>query len=184
MKFSKSQKIAYIALLIALEIVIKRFAGITTPIVSISLAFIPLVINAVLFGPVAAAVSSAIADFIGALLFAQGIGVYFPGFTLSAALNGLTYGLLLYRKPKKLWRISLASFITSMILSLGLGTYWIYVMSGQGFWALIPPRILQNVLMLSVKIPLIWVVVYRIIPIIGKDILPQLNQSNNMKTGE
>ena len=101
-RFTKTQKIAIIGLLTALQIVLTRFLGITTPVVSFNFSFVPLVINAVLFGPISASVSSAAADIIGSVLFPQGLGIYFPGYTLSAALNGLIYGFILYSKPKRL----------------------------------------------------------------------------------
>lgn len=162
MNFSKTQKIAYIALLIALQVILGRFAGIMTPIVSISFSFIPLVVNAIIFGPVYATASSAIADITGALLFPQGLGIYFPGYTVSAALNGLIYGLILYRKPKQLWRISLACVIQGLFISLGLSTYWVYIMTGKGYLAILPTRILQNACMVPIKIFIIWILVYRL----------------------
>lgn len=162
MNFSRTQKITYIALLIALQVVLGRFAGIMTPIVSISFSFVPLVLNAIVFGPVCATASSAIADIIGALLFPQGLGIYFPGYTVSAALNGLIYGLILYRKPKQLWRISLACVIQCLFVSLGLSTYWVYMMTGKGFLVVLPTRILQNAIMVPIKIFVIWALVYRL----------------------
>lgn len=182
MNFSKTQKIAYIALLIALQVVLGRFAGIMTPIVSISFSFVPLVINAILFGPVYAATSSAIADIIGALLFPQGLGIYFPGYTVSAALNGLIYGLILYHKPKRFWRISLACIIQSIFISLGLSTYWVYMMTGKGYLAVLPTRILQNAIMLPVKVLVIWILVYRLTSYLQKSIIPKINNCRNKKT--
>lgn len=169
---SKTKKITYIAVLIALQVVIGRFAGIMTPIVSINLSFIPLVINAIVFGPVSSTISAAAADVLGAFLFPQGLGTFFPGYTLSAALNGLIYGLILYRKPKRLWRICLACLITSVAISLGLSTYWVYMMTGKGVIALLPARLIQNAIMFPIKIFMIWVVVYRIVSLVWKDAVP------------
>lgn len=184
MKLSKTQKITFIALLIALEVVMGRFLGIMTPIVSINFSFLPLVINAIVFGPVSATLSAVISDILGALLFPRGLGIYFPGFTLSAALNGLIYGLFLYRKPKQLWRISSACLITSIFVSLGLSTYWVYMMTGNGFLALLPPRILQNAIMLPIKIFAIWVIAYRIIPFIWKEAIVEPRKPAIGKTAE
>lgn len=165
-KFSKTQKITIIALLTALQVVLTRFLGITTPIVSINFSFVPLVINAVLFGPISAAISSASADIIGSVLFPQGLGIYFPGYTLSAALNGLIYGYILYSKPKKLWRITLACAITGIFVSLLLGTYWVYVMTGQAYLLLLPTRIMKNLIMIPIKIVVIQILVYRVVELI------------------
>lgn len=52
-------------------------------------------------------IGAAAADFIGMMLFPVG-GAYFPGFTISAFLSAGIYGVLLYKKPKNLTRISMA----------------------------------------------------------------------------
>lgn len=184
MNFSKTQKIAYMALLIALQVILGRFAGIMTPIVSISFSFVPLAINAIVFGPVCATVSSAIADILGALLFPQGLGIYFPGYTVSAALNGLVYGLILYRKPKQLWRIILVCIVQGVFISLGLSTYWVHMMTGEGYLAVLPARILQNAIMIPVKALVIWILAYRLTPYIWKSAIPELNKRKNEKAVE
>ena len=184
MNFSKTHTIAYIALLIALQVVLGRFAGIMTPIVSISFSFIPLVVNAIVFGPICATVSSAIADIIGALLFPQGLGIYFPGYTVSAALNGLIYGLMLYRKPKRLWRISLTCLIQGLFISLGLSTYWVYMMTGKGYMAILPTRFLQNAIMVPVKIFVIWILVYRLTSYLQNFSLLGINNYKSSKSKE
>ncbi len=175
MNKNKTQKLAYIAMLIALQVILGRFAGIMTPIVSISFSFVPLVINAILFGPVCAMISSAIADIVGALLFPKGLGIYFPGYTISAALNGLIYGLILYRKTKQLWRISLACIIQGIVISLGLSTYWVIMMTGQAYLAVLPTRILQNAITIPVRIVIIWLIVYPLTSFIKKSMISESN---------
>ena len=49
-------------------------------------------------GPWWGAGVAAAADLLGSAVGTSGLS-FFPGFTLTAALRGLTYGLLLYRKP-------------------------------------------------------------------------------------
>ena len=100
MRNNKLYKIVSAALLVAIEIIISRFLGIATPIVKISFSFIPLSILAVMYGPVYSCVGAGLADFIGAILFP--IGPYFPGYTVTAALTGLTYGFFLYKR-KNSW---------------------------------------------------------------------------------
>ncbi|MGL5435295.1 MAG: folate family ECF transporter S component [Lachnospiraceae bacterium] len=170
--FNKSQKLVSISLLIALEIILGRFFGIKTMIATINFSFLPLVINAILFGPVSAACSAAIADILGTFFFSNGMA-YFPGFTVSAALTGMVYGLLFYRKPKKMWRIGLSCVFINLFISLGLSTYWVYLMTGKGFMAILPTRILQNVIMVPVKVFTISTFVYRLIPFLASDKAPK-----------
>ena len=90
------KSIALMGLLIALEIILSRFLSIAAWNLKIGFSFIPVVIAAILLGPVEAALVGAIADFLGAVLFP--IGAYFPGFTLTQFIVGLVFGLLLYKK--------------------------------------------------------------------------------------
>ncbi|MFV0496968.1 MAG: folate family ECF transporter S component [Candidatus Fimivivens sp.] len=153
MRSKSAFKIANIALLIALQIVLSRFLSISTPIVKIGFSFIPLSMVAMLYGPFYATAGAAIADIIGAVLFP--IGVYFPGFTLTAALTGLTYGLILYQKPKSWGRILLAVLIIGGVLHLGLNTFWLQMTTGKAYMALLVPRIIKTIAMVPIKVLLI-----------------------------
>lgn len=162
MKSINTKKLTIMALLIATEVVLGRL-GIMTPIVSINFSFVPLVVNAILFGPVAAAISSGLADIIGSMMMPQGLGTYFPGYTISAILTGFSYGLILHRKPKNLGRIIVACLFTSIVISLGLSTYWVYVMTGKGYLAILVTRTIQIALLIPIKIFVIYTIVYRLI---------------------
>ncbi len=152
-------------MLMACEIVLSRFLSISLPTLKISLAFIPLVIIALLYGPLWSAAAAGICDFIGAMLFP--FGEFFPGFTLTATLVGLTYGLFLYKKSTdvaeefapeittehhiKPLRAVLCAFIVTCVLQLLLDTLWLNIMYGDAFFALIPPRLVKSLVMLIVQ---------------------------------
>ena len=99
----------------ALEIVLTQFISIETPIVRIGFGFLPIAIIGMLYGPWIAGMASAITDLIGTILF--GGGVFFPGFTLSAFIGGMIYGLVLYKKPKSLKRIILAIIMVAIFVN-------------------------------------------------------------------
>ncbi len=153
MRFKSALKITNIALLIALEIVLSRFLSISTPIVKIGFSFIPLSMLAMLYGPFYAGAGAAIADIVGAMLFP--VGPFFPGYTLTAALTGLTYGLLLYRRPKSWGRILAAVLIVTMALNLGLNTVWIQLTTGKAYMALLAPRVIKSLAMVPIMTLLI-----------------------------
>ena len=112
-KFS-TKMLAVMSILVALEVIIARFGTIRpTQSIKISLDFIPIVAAAVLYGPVPAVIISILADVLGAFLFP--VGPYFPGFTLTAALTGLLYGLLLHRS-QSLPRVALAVVLQQAVL--------------------------------------------------------------------
>lgn len=153
MRSKSAFKIANIALLIALEIVLSRFLSISTPIVKVGFSFVPLSMLAMLYGPFYAAAGAAIADIIGVALFP--LGAYFPGYTLTAALTGLTYGLLLYRRPKSWGRILTAVLIVGLVLNLGLNTVWIQMTTGKAYMALLVPRVVKSLTMVPIMTLLI-----------------------------
>lgn len=91
-----TKMLATLSILVAMEVIIARFGTIRpTESIKISLDFIPIVIAGILYGPVPAVIMSILADVLGAFLFP--VGPFFPGFTLTAAVTGLIYGLLLHK---------------------------------------------------------------------------------------
>lgn len=170
MNLSKAQKLALTGLLTALQIVLARILGIRTPVVTISLSFIPLVLMALMVGVLPTIFSAAAADLIGAMLFP--IGAYFPGFTLSAGLTGLIYGLLLYQKPKRFWRVTLACVLNNTLVTVAMGTYWLYIITGKGYLVLLPSKLMQAGIMLPLQVLFIWFVIYPLLPRLGKTFFP------------
>ena len=140
------------ALLIALEIVLSRFLSISAWNTKIGFAFVPVVIAAILLGPLYAGIVGALADFLGALLFP--IGTYFPGFTLTAFLMGLCYGLFLYRS-QSFPRILGAVAVHQLILSLLLNTLWISLLYGSPFVPLLVSRLPQCAILAAVQLVVI-----------------------------
>ena len=148
------------ALLAALEIVLSRFLSISAWNTKIGFAFVPVVLAALLLGPLQAGIVAALADFLGALLFP--VGPYFPGFTLTAFLMGLCYGLFLYKKQSFL-RILLAVAVHQLVLSLLLNTLWISMLYGSPYAALLVSRLPQCALLTAVQLVVIQALV-RLLP--------------------
>ena len=113
------------ALLIALDVVFSRVLAINTPLMKIGLGFAAVAVSAMLYGPAWAALTAALGDLIGALLFPT--GAYFPGFTLTAALTGLLFGLFLYRREGSWLRAFLAALTNCFFVTLVLNTLLIAV---------------------------------------------------------
>ena len=154
------------AVLIAVEIVLSRFLSVSAWNTKIGFAFVPVVIAAVLLGPVYAGIVGAVADLLGAVLFP--IGAYFPGFTLTAFLTGLVYGLFLH-KEQTVPRVIGAVAINQGILSLFLNTFWISVLYGSPFKPLLITRLPQTGILTVVQIVVI-IVIAKVIPRIKKEV--------------
>ena len=93
---SKNKKIILSALLLALLIILSRFLSIKTPIMKISFAFVPTMLCAIWLGPKYTVLINVLGDIIGATLFPT--GPYFVGYTISTAVAGFIYGMILYKK--------------------------------------------------------------------------------------
>jgi ECF transporter S component (folate family) len=137
-------------MLIALEIVLSRFCSIATPIMKIGFGFVPIAMCGMLFGPVWAGFAGGIADIIGAILFP--IGAFFPGFTVSAILTGVVFGLFLFNRKESWEYLGCAVSINCIVISLGLSTYWLTIITGSPFIALLPARVLQNIIIIPVQL--------------------------------
>ena len=147
MKF-KTKDIAYIGILIALNIVFTRLLAINTMNMKFGFGFIAAAVAAMLYGPLAAAIVAGLGDFLGSTLFA--VGTYFPGFTLTALFTGLIYGFLLHGEASKT-KMLLAVLMDQLIISLCINTYFISLLSGSSYMALFSMRIIQAVIMGAVQ---------------------------------
>ncbi len=148
-----TKMLAVMSLLVALEVIIARFGTLRpTESIKLSLDFIPVVVSAVLFGPVPAMIISILADVLGAFLFP--VGPFFPGFTVTAALTGLLYGALLYQE-QTMPRILLAVVLQQGILSLLLNTFWLKVLYGLPYLPTLVGRLVQAGVMSALQIVLI-----------------------------
>lgn len=153
------------AMLIAMEIVLSRFLALNTHITKIGFNFVPIVIAAMLYGPVGGAIVGSFGDYLGATLFP--IGQYFPGFTLTALLTGAIFGLFLQNASTSRWftiRAAISVGINNLILSLFLNTYWLYFLylgtdKAAPYWNILVPRIVQCAILIPVQLAVILAIV-------------------------
>ena len=154
--YSKLKLVCFSAMLIAVEVVLNRFLSINTMGLKIGFSFVPIVIAAMLFGGVRAGIIYALADLIGALLFP--IGPYFPGFTVSAFLMGLIYGLFLYKREKLVFfkNILPPVLINYIVLGLFVNTAWVSLLySSRGYWGWFIYRLPEYALLIPISAALI-----------------------------
>lgn len=150
----KIKKIIISALLLASAIIINRFLSVNTSILSIGFTFVPLMLAGIVLGFKYSTVIAGLADLIGALLFP--FGAFFIGYTISALLTGLVYGLLLYRQEKfqvdkKFFiRLIIAILIVTIIINGGLNTVWLLMTSKKATIAILPTRIIKQLIMIPV----------------------------------
>lgn len=148
------QSMAIFALLLALKVILSRITGISFGIIKLSLGFIATGMTGYLFGPLLGGLAGGLTDLMGFFLFPQ--GTYFPGYTLTSILAGLIYGTILYKKQPTLIRILSAVTLEALFCSLLLNTLWTSLLFGKAFFAILPARILKNVLTIPLQTILLY----------------------------
>ena len=144
-EFRHVSTITISALLAAISMVLGAYTLVLSEYIKIGFSNIPAQVAYYLFGPVFGACFGAAKDILNYIV--KPTAGFFPGFTLSAMLAGVIYGLILYKRPLSLWRILLAELIVAVICNMLLGTLWLTVMYEKGFMAIVPLRVLKNLIM-------------------------------------
>lgn len=156
MKYTNTQRLTTLGLLIAMEIVLSRFLSLSAWNVKIGFSFVPIALAAILYGPMAGAVVAALGDLIGAILFP--IGAYFPGFTFTALCTGAVLGLLLHKK-QSLARVIAAVAVNQLVFSLLVNSLWISLLYTSPYLPLLATRIFQCVVLGPVQVVGIFLLV-------------------------
>ena len=149
MKKADVKLLTILGLLIAVQIVLSRFCSVSAWNFKIGFSFVPVVIAAILYGAKAAAAVAGIGDFVGAILIP--IGPYFPGFTFTAVLCGICFGLLLHR-AQTLGKILAAVAVTQLAGSLLLNSLWISLLYGTPYAVLLGTRVVQCAVVAPVQL--------------------------------
>ena len=150
-----TRKLAISAMLITLDVVFTRLLAVNTPLMKIGFGFAAVAMSAMMFGPLWAMFTAALGDFVGSMIFP--VGPFFPGFTLTAALSGLIFGLCLYKRRGSKLRPIAAAATNCLLVTLIANTAMIAYISGNDFGFLFTTRIVQFFVMFPVQsLVLLW----------------------------
>lgn len=156
-----SEKIKMIvtgALFVALDIIIARFFTfeLPTPLGPVKFDF-QLVVAALCgfaLGPLWGSLTLVGSDILGALLNGGSLGFFF-GFTLTAFMRGVIFGLLLYKKEPKIPRLVTSSIIAFFICDFCMNTLWLSMILGTPYFPFLAARIIPKAVLLAADILLI-----------------------------
>lgn len=139
---------------IATSVVLTRFFGFMLfgGIVRLSLGIVPIAMAGAILGPVYGGLVGAVADILGAVLFPQ--GAYFPGFTVTAFVQGFIPGIIIHKafisglasKKELTLYVILSMALTVLVGSLGLNTLWLSILFKKGFWIMLPSRVTTSLI--------------------------------------
>ncbi len=172
----KKQKILFklvlSAILCAVSVVLSRFLSFNVWNLSVGISFLPIMLAALVCGPLWGGVCGGLADLIGALLFP--FGTYFPGFTAVAFLSGVIFGLIgtIDRKTKNpVMQILLLAVIIlakELFCTLALNTLWISILYGTAYEAVLITRVPLAAAMFVIQTVSALLICKLILPIIKK----------------
>ena len=158
------KSVSVIGILVAMEIILARFS-IHTWNLKIGFSFVPIVVAAILYGPIAGGLVGAIGDVISAILFP--VGAYFPGFTLTAFLTGAVFGWF-FRKKVSVLNVVFSVLMVQILISQFLNTYWISFLYGGRYGGLFMTRIYQTAAMSVVQIVSILLIEKKVMPVLRR----------------
>lgn len=142
----KIRVLCCLSMLIALGVVLDYTSGIyITPEIKITFSFISHAVAGALLGPVPAMINGALVDLI--MWIMKPAGAFFPGYTLSAALTGLIFGLFLYKaEGKKIFILApLSKLCVNVFINMMLNTVWLKLFTGKAYIVLLGGRIIKNI---------------------------------------
>lgn len=148
-ELKKLKTLVITALLIAIGIILGQFSIQLTETTKIGISFIATQMTANLFGPVVGGIMGGVADILKFII--KPTGPFLIGYTISAILGPMIYGVMLYKKPISFWRILLSKVVVAIFINLLLGTFWSYHYFGAAFWAAIPAKLIQQVIQVPVQ---------------------------------
>ena len=155
-EFRELRVLTACGLLAALAIVLNYTTTINIgPTIKIGFSGLPNQLAAYLFGPAVGMIFGGVLDVLKWALRPD--GAVFPGFTLSAMIGGAIYGMLLYKKPVKIWRVLLAHFLINAFVNVGLNTLWLVLLYEKSASVILPARITKNLVMLPIDTVITYV---------------------------
>ena len=148
--------LATAAVLSAVHLVLNQFTIPVSQLLEVGFDFLAVAAIGYLCGPWVAGLSGIVTDLLGYILRPN--GPYCPGWTLSAILVGVLYGLWLYRRPIKLWRVVLCKLNMVLLFNFLLTPLWLHITYGQSFVVLSSLRLVKNVIKFPLDILLLMLV--------------------------
>ena len=146
-----------VAMLLAMSVVISFTASVrVTETIKIGLVYLITALLGMLYGPFTAALAAGAGDLIKYLLKPD--GAYFFGFTLTAMLGGVVYGVFFYREKCTIPRAIASKATVSLLLNCLLNTVWVSWLYGMPFLGALGPRVIKNLMALPFEIVLLYIV--------------------------
>lgn len=144
------------SLLITMKLILDLFTIQLNQALHLSFEFLPFASLGMLFGPVTGAMCGGLSDVINYIMNPK--GAFFPGFTISAMVSGIIYGISFYKKEITIVRCIGAEVAIVIIVDILLNTFWLSLLYGKGFFVLLPMRVIKNLVMIPINVAIMYFV--------------------------
>lgn len=169
-RLKETKVLTFCGMMGALAIVLGYVATIKFgPYIRIGFSGLPNQVVDYLFGPWIGAIFGGTMDIVK--WFISGDGDFFIGFTITAMLGAVIYGLFLYNKPLKLWRVIAAQATVKVVCNIILNTLWLNILYGKAIAAILPGRLVSNAIMLPIDV----IIMYLMLQVVSKAIKPHFD---------
>ena len=147
-ELKNTRSLVGVAMLCAINIVIGQFSITLSPTQKIGFSFLSVGVSGMLYGPVLTGMAGIINDLIKFLL--KPTGSFMIGFTLIEGLQGMFYGLFLYRHKISLPRVFLTRLFITVLLNLVMTPFFLWLYYGNSFIVLVGGRLVKNLISLPI----------------------------------
>ncbi len=145
------------AMLGSLSVVLGFMTVMLWDFIKVGFTFLPNQLVYSLFGPFVGLIYGAAIDILTFIV--KPMGSFFPGFTLSAMVTGVIYGLFLYQRPMSIKRIAAAKIVRVLLVDLLMNTYWLTLLNGSAFMVILPMRAIKQLIMLPIETLMFFAVI-------------------------
>ena len=149
------------AMLVAITMILSAVSGYLRigDSIKFSISFISVYVGAAIYGPIAGGTIAALADIISFVM--NPTGPYIPVFTVMEFVNGVLFGLFLYRTTsgkRALIKVALLALVCALLqfcVNMFWRTYELSVLYNWPFWVKFAERLPSNIAILVCKLVVI-----------------------------
>lgn len=153
----KPRTLIICAMMIALNIVLGYYTLWISSYLRIGFGFVTQPVVTFLFGPLAGCMTGILQDIVSYILNPTG-GAFNPVYSLCVGISGMIYGIILYNKPVKFWRVFLTKLIIVLFANIILNSIALAPTTGSGFIGILPARIIKNLLLLPIQTVIVYII--------------------------
>lgn len=144
------------AFFVALDVIVTRFLSFEIPMppfgpVRFDFQIVVAALCGYALGPMWAMLSLVASDLLGVMLNSGSLGI-FLGFTLSAAVRGLMFGLLLHKKQINIGRLIVAVSAVYITTDVFLSTLWLSIMLSSPYLPMLIARLVPKAILLATEL--------------------------------